>query len=310
MALRILFLGTKIKLLPIVEACKDHDCRFIRMGIHSNNDEALDEQSYDINDDSIFDGWSPDMIVNLKEQEWYLNKELELAKRFGLETFLTEDNIRFFATKEEQDRIFKELRIPTVPNDGDEVICKSDLSGGTEFKVVPRSEATGFFQNHLEIDYILSCHFYADYTKWHWLNTHVMFYEDNCPVQSYTPFQMRHKDFEIIDRCISRLSYRMPIQNRLFGWQFLKSRDGDLYSIDFNLRPFGGYDKGSYDWDVSNQNWATYLLGKRPPSTIQYHSSVECIYKEKWKFGYAPWERIKTPLNSVYNMKVRTYDYI
>ena len=308
--MKILFLGTKIKLLPIVEECKDHDCRFIRMGIHSNNDEALDKQSYDINDDSIFDGWSPDMIVNLKEQEWYLNKELELAKRFGIETFLTEDNIRFFATKEEQDRIFKELRIPTVPNDGDEVICKSDLSGGTDFKIVPRSEASGFFQNNVEIEYIVSCHFYADKKRWYWLNNHAMFYVDNCPSQSYTPYRIRKEDYDIIDRCISRLSYRMPIYNRLFGWQFLKDVDGNLYSIDFNLRPFGGYDKGSYDWDVSDQTWAKYLLGEKPPSAIQYHSSVECIYTEKRKFGYAPWHRLKNALPRPYIKEVETYDYI
>jgi len=310
MALRILFLGTKIKLLPIVEACKEHDCRFIRMGIHSNNDKALDDQSYDINDESIFDGWSPDMIVNLKEQEGYLNKELELSKRFGLKTFLTEDNIRFFATKTEQDKIFKELNIPTVPNDGDEVICKSDLSGGTGFKVVPRSEATGFFQNNVEIEYIVSCHLYADESKWYWLNNHVMFYVDNCPSQSYTPYKIRAEDYRIIEESIYKLSQKISIRNRLFGWQFLKDVDGNLYSIDFNLRPFGGYDKGSYDWDISDQNWASYLFGNKPPKQIFYTDSVECIYTEKRKFGYAPWERLKNSLPRPYVKEVTIYDNI
>jgi hypothetical protein len=36
----------------------------------------------------------------------------------------------------------------------------------------------------------------------------------------------------------------------------MKDTSGNLYSIDFNLRPFGGWDKGSYDWDVSNEVFA------------------------------------------------------
>jgi hypothetical protein len=306
----ILFLGTKIKLLPIYNYVKDkHHCRFYSLDeYHSNNDLELDKMAY--TDDSIFNNWKPDLVINLKEQNWYLQKEKEICERFNIHTFLNYDNIQFFSSKAEQDRIFKELRIPTVPNDGDEVICKSDLSGGTNFKIVPREEATGFFQNNIEIEYIVSCHFYADDEKWYWLNNHVMFYVDNCPSQSYTPYEIRAEDFSIIEESVWKLSQKISVKNRLFGWQFLKDVDGNLYSIDFNLRPFGGYDKGSYDWDISNQNWTSYLFGNKPPKQIVYTNSVECIYTEKQKFGYAPWERLKSALPRPYIMEVVTYDNI
>ena len=308
--MNILFLGTKIKLLPVYNYVKNkHSCRFYNLGgYHSNNDPNLDKIAY--TDDSIFDDWKPDMVINLKEQDLYLRKEKQICEKFNIPTFLHSDNIQFFATKEEQDKIFKELDIPTVPNDGDKVICKSDLSGGTGFKIVPREEATGFFQNYLEIEYILSCHLYADKKQWHWLNNHVMFYVDNCPSQSYTPYKMRKEDYNIIEESISKLSQKVSIKNRLFGWQFLKDVEGNLYSIDFNLRPFGGYDKGSYDWDISDQNWASYLFDNEPPKKIFYTDSIECIYGEKIKFGYAPWERLKNALQRPYIKEVETYDNI
>jgi hypothetical protein len=214
--------------------------------------------------------------------------------------------MQFFSSKAEQDRIFKELRIPTVPNDGDEVICKSDLSGGTNFKIVPREEATGFFQNNVEIEYIVSCHFYADDEKWYWLNNHIMFYVDNCPSQSYTPYKIRAEDFNIIEESVLKLSQKISVKNRLFGWQFLKDVDDNLYSIDFNLRPFGGFDVGSYDTDVSDQNWCDYIFGKTPPEIISYTHKVECFYLEHQQFGYSPINRIRR--KKQLDFKVNTYN--
>ena len=309
--MNILFLGTKLKLLPIYDYVReDHNCRFIQMAVHSNNASELDSLSYGLDDESIFDNWVPDAVVNLKEQAHYLEKEKEICERFGINTFLNEDNIRFFSSKAEQDIIWKELHIPTVPNNGDTVICKSDLSGGTGFKVVAREEAVGFFQNNVEIEYIVSCHLYADSKKWYWLNNHVMRYDDNCPARSYTPYEITDADYEIIEESIWKLSNRIQIQNKLFGWQFMKDTSGNIYSIDFNLRPFGGWDKGSYDWDISDEIWSSYLFDNKPPTEIKYLHSVECVYTEKQKFGYAPWDRLRNKLQHPYTHEVLTYDNI
>ena len=298
----VLFLSTKVKSLSAHEYCKDHNynTRVLHMAdIHPNDSEVLYSEK------TLSDDFMPDWIINFKEQEKYLIKEKELSTKYGLNTFLTDDNIKFFSSKIEQDRIFKSLDIPTVPNDAEKVLQKSNLSGGTNFKVVNREEATGFFQNYIDIDYIVSCHFYADDDNWYWLNNHIIYYENNCPKNSYTPYLV---DLEEIESSIKKLSKHISIKNKIFGWQFLFDKSGNMYSIDFNLRPFGGFDKGSYDRTISDQDWIDYLFGKTPPESISYTSSVECYYKEKLRFGYSHINKVINELKPPILFKVKKYD--
>lgn len=312
----VLFLGTKIKLLPIYDYLKvnpNYDIKFLRFGdnTHENDYEEFINLSEKWNFKiDFFKDWIPDQIINLKEQKNYLNAERQISEAFGLDTFLDDDNIEFFSCKIEQDKVFRSLNIPTVPNNSKTVLQKSNWSGGTGFKVVSREKAKGFFQDYKEIDYIISCHLYSDGNYWYHLNNHIMYYEDNCPKQSYTPYVISKEDYSIIEDSIKKLSKNIRINNRLFGWQFMKTKEGQLYSIDFNLRPFGGFDKGSYDWDVSDQNWIKYIFGKTPPQKIVYTHSVECIYKNKQQFGYAPWDRVKTALKTqlIYEIKKMEID--
>ena len=298
----ILLFGQKIKLLPIYSYCKENNYNIRVLDIA--NPHAHD--SFDISQEQKFnDDFIPDLIINFKEQEKYLIKEKQLSEKYGLDTFLTEDNIKFFSDKSEQDRIFKSLNIPTVPNDSDTLIQKTNLSGGTNFKIVNRSDSKGFCQNLLDIHYIVSCHFYADDRYWYWLNNHIMYYENNCPRSSYAPYMFNTNSIEYY---IKKLSKQIPIRNKLFGWQFLFDKFGNMYSIDFNLRPFGGFDKGSYDTEVSNESWTSYLFGKTPPSTIDYYKSVRCVYKEKLQFGYSNIDRIVTKLKDPISHEVKKYD--
>jgi len=258
----------------------------------------------------VYDKFIPDRIINFKEQPEFLTLERDLCAKFNLETFLTDELIEFFSTKDGQDKVFKSLNIPTVPNDSETVIVKSELSGGTNFEVMPRDKAneqSNFFQDYLDIDYIVSCHFYSDGTKWYHLNNHIVVYEDNCPVESVTPIKLNIDDRTIIEDSIRKLSKKIKIENRLFGWQFLKDKNGRLHSIDFNLRPFGGFDMGSYDTDVSDQNWSSYLFGNVPPDYIKYTDTVRCVYKKKQQFGYSDIDRIKIDLTYL-TFEVKTYD--
>ncbi len=300
----VLFLSTKIKSLSAYEYCKEHsyNVRVLHMAdMHPNDSETLYLEK------TLGNDFMPDWIINFKEQEKYLKREKELSAKYGLNTFLTEDNIKFFSSKVEQDRVFKSLDIPTVPNSSDKVLQKSDLSGGTNFKVVNREDATGFFQDYVDIDTIVSCHLYADDNSWYWLNNHVIYYENNCPKHSCTPYLI---DLEVIESSIKKLSQNISIKNKIFGWQFLFDKNGDVYSIDFNLRPFGGFDKGSYDRSISDQNWIDYLFGKTPPESILYTHTVKCHYKEKIQFGYSDINRIKDELKHPILFKVKKYDNI
>jgi len=311
--MKILIIGTKIKLLPVYNYCKElgHDVLCIHTDNHKNNSQTLIENSILSEDlkDEIFYDFFPDQIINFKEQPEFLQLEYDLNTKLKLETFLTKDLIKFFSSKREQDRVFKSLDIPTVPNTSDKVIVKYDRSGGTDFKVINRNEADAedYIQDYLDIDYIISCHFYSDGNKWYHLNNHIMIYEDNCPVESVTPINISNDDKNIVEDSIRKLSKEIHIDNKLFGWQFLKDKEGNLYSIDFNLRPFGGFDKGSYDTDVSDQNWSSYLFGNVPPDYITYTDTVRCVYKKKQRFGYSDIDRIKIKLTYL-KFEVKTYD--
>ena len=311
--MKILIIGTKIKLLPVYNYCKElgHDVLCIHTDNHKNNSQTLIENSILSEDlkDEIFYDFFPDQIINFKEQPEFLQLEYDLNTKLKLETFLTKDLIKFFSSKREQNKVFKSLDIPTVPNTSDKVIVKYDRSGGTNFKVINRNEADAedYIQDYLDIDYIISCHFYSDGNKWYHLNNHIMIYEDNCPVESVTPINISNDDKNIVEDSIRKLSKEIHIDNKLFGWQFLKDKEGNLYSIDFNLRPFGGFDKGSYDTDVSDQNWSSYLFGNVPPDYITYTDTVRCVYKKKQIFGYSDIDRIKIKLTYL-KFEVKTYD--
>jgi len=313
--MNILIIGTKKKLLPVYNYCKDngHNVVCTRTDEHENNDWNLYENAiagYFHLESEVYDKFIPDRIINFKEQPEFLTLERDLCAKFNLETFLTDELIEFFSTKDGQDKVFKSLNIPTVPNDSETVLVKSELSGGTNFEAMPRDKAneqSNFFQDYLDIDYIVSCHFYSDGTKWYHLNNHIVVYEDNCPVESVTPIKLNIDDRTIIEDSIKKLSKKIKIENRLFGWQFLKDKKGNLCSIDFNLRPFGGFDMGSYDTDVSDQNWSSYLFGNVPPDHITYTDTVRCVYKKKQQFGYSDIDRIKINLTYL-KFEVKTYD--
>ena len=306
--MKVVLLGTKRKLLPVLQYCRSKNYNIVVIGNPESNFENDTDELTSIaqpySDELFYDSF-PDIIINMKEQKRYLEQETLLNKMFGLPGRYEDP---FFWSKEVQHSKCVELKIPTVPNDGDTVLMKTDLSGGTGFKIVDRSSATGFFQNYLDIDYIISCHFYSDGTKWYHLNNHKIQYTDNCPVKSITPYILE-EDKELIEDSIAKLSKHLHIHNKLFGWQFLKDVSGNLYSIDFNLRPFGGYDMGSYDTDVSDQNWCDYLFDETPPTHINYHSSIACHYLEAKQFGYSPVKRIKQSIVEM-NFEVKKYDSV
>ena len=301
--MNVIILGTKRKLLPVYNYCRDKNYNISVMGDpkadHENDTDIL--TSIATSDIEII----PDIVINMKEQSSYLIKETRLNEKFGLNGNYSNT---FFWSKQCQDETFKSLNIPTVPNESDTVIIKTDMSGGTGFKICNRKNAHGFYQDYLDIDYIVSCHLYSDGKTWYHLNNHKIWYEDNCPSKSITPCTLG-EDYDMIDESINKLSKHLHIHNKLFGLQFLKSKDRNLYPIDFNLRPFGGYDMGSYDTDVSKENWCNYIFGNIPPEYIDYHSQVMCHYTEKRLFGYSPVKRLKTDIKKM-RFKVKRYDSI
>ena len=87
--MKILIIGTKIKLLPVYNYCKElgHDVLCIHTDNHENNSQTLVENSILIDDlsDKTFYDFFPDQIINFKEQPEYLQLEYDLNTKLKLD---------------------------------------------------------------------------------------------------------------------------------------------------------------------------------------------------------------------------------
>lgn len=243
-------------------------------------------------------------VVNFRDQKKWLELENEISKHFDL-PYIKQDTLNFYSYKTAQDIVCKKIGIPTIPNNNEKIIVKLDAgySGGTDFKVIDRreyqSDENKFIQNFIDIDYTLAIHFYADMQG----NTypycfHKITYEDNCPIQSITPVQ--DNETILLLEYLKKLKQEIHMQDRLCFWQFVKDKQGNLYNMDFNCRPAGGFENGSWDRDIANHNmFDYYILGKTFPSQIKFTNSVELIYNSKREFGYTEYQRTKNPIEEI-----------
>lgn len=238
-----------------------------------------------------------DQIINFRDQKTWLDLENRLNQLL-LGQSLDSNTLDFFSYKSKQDQICKRLGIPTIPFDKNNLcIVKKDagFSGGTDFYKSLYKDVKDFdnvfLQNYINIDYTIAVQFYIKNNKWHPFCCHKVSYEDNCPIHSVSP----HIDIEyyqIVDYA-KLLANTLDINNRLVFWQFVKSTDGYLYNMDFNCRPAGGFENGSYDTEIANHNVLDYLLDRKSfPNQIKFDKSVEIIYNSKQQFGYTDYRRV------------------
>lgn len=322
--MNILFLGARVKYEPFVQYCIDEGYPFIVTECAPNevNEStwitAMDKCHMPEQYDEFFDvrwyrqlfeelGFLPDMIINLRDDVRYLEIERQLMQIYGTENQFDYLTFRFFSRKSVQDAVCKELMIPTVPDimeDTDKVIVKLDegFSGGTGFFVEEYGKVEAapnqWCQLYQDISKTIGLHIFADRLgRLHFLNLHtITFDENNCPDVSLCP------DREMMEAApwhdyIDRLQDHLFVQNRLIFWQFMQTRDGFIYNMDFNCRPSGGFDARSFDTDTSNHDHVEYLIEQVtdvPPSI--FHAEVICDYQKPQKFGYAPWIRTRRSL--------------
>lgn len=297
-------LGTKKKIRSAYNFAVDqgHDVHVLKIEkdyVHENDDAHL----LSVSNDTL--SHSTNHVINFKETLPYLEAEKAIAPS----SFLNNANMKFFSSKSEQDRVCKAIDVPTIPNKSDTVLVKTDYSGGTGFYVCSRKDLKderAFVQDYLNIKYVASAHFYAREGVWYWLNTHVMKYENNCPSLSLTTPKIDAVVERTISSSVDKLRDLLYINNKLFGWQFMVDEHDNIYSMDFNLRPFGGFEMGSYDTDVSDQQWTSFLYGAPVPEYILYTHQIKCIYDQTEQFGYHKWDRVKTA-NKI-SFEVKTYD--
>ena len=239
-------------------------------------------------------------IVNFRDQSNWLKLEKSLCKIFNTKNSFDSDAFEFFSYKSKQDQMCKQMNIDTIDSVAEKIIVKKDagFSGGTGFYITEYKDyvpqENDFVQKYIDIDYTLNCQFYADMLgDYHILNYHKLYYKDNCPYISKSPY---NADDNMFINYLTKLKQYINIRGRIMFWKLVKQKNGKLYNMDFNCRPAGGFENGSYDTDVSDCNWSNILLTDSVPQTINYHTSVTIEYKTLQTFGYGDYRRIKTPI--------------
>ena len=251
----------------------------------------------------------PSLVINFRDQKNWINLEDNL-NRWLFRNSLDKISKEFIIYKSKQNNICSDLDIPVLPSDGKKVIVKKDAgySGGTGFYITEdniKDTKNTFIQNYVDIDYTVAVHAYIDTNNiWHPYCYHQVNYDNNCPTYSVSPF-VKHN--ELINNYIAKLKTKITLSNKLIFWQFVKPKDSDiLFNMDFNCRPAGGFEQGSYDRDIANHNVLDYYLSnKLPPTQIQFTKQVKCIYKVAQQFGYSDLERQLATIDCI-QMKVET----
>ena len=68
--------------------------------------------------------------------------------------------------------------------------------------------------------------------------------------------------------------------------------------MDFNCRLSGGFETGTYDTNISDNNWLDYLIRGKTPIDVEFNAKIDSYFgnkKIKKLFGYHSYYRVRTP---------------
>lgn len=313
----IIVLGSRKKYESLYRYLLDKNLEFKFFEAEPNNANAstiIDDTAY-IGYSSFFNyeyytNFPVTKVINFRDQKKWIDLENKIASHFSLPQVIDNKTLKFYTFKSEQDKVCKNLGIPTIGNKSDKIIVKLDAgySGGTDFIITNKNDyrhtENSFIQSYIDIDYTLAIHVFADKEG----NLfpycfHKIIYENNCPRKSLSP--VFDDECLLLIKYLKKLKTSINIKDRLIFWQFVKDKNGNLYNMDFNCRPAGGFENGSYDRDIANHNILDYFLdNKTIPKKIFFKKQVELNYNKDKTFGYSEYIR------SVSDIKEINYDIL
>ena len=233
-------------------------------------------------------------VINFRDQQNWLQIENKIAIDKNLPQKMNLDTLDFYSYKSVQHVVAEELDIPVLETNADTLIVKLDTgySGGSGFNVVKRSNYTPktneYTQRYIDIEYTVAVQAYADLdANIYPFCFHRMDYVNNNPSYAQVPYFS--EETNLITKYLEKLKKKIEIRDRLIFWQFVKEKNGNLYNLDFNCRPAGGFETGTYDTLIGDCNILDCYLGKQNmPELITFDKQVQITYKYKQQFGYSP----------------------
>jgi len=321
----ILILNARKKCETLVEFCLMHNIKFMMYEIadsdHFNITPKLKPYTTYLSTKQYFDPqyyienvpFVPEYIFNFRDEEPLCILEYKLSQHWNTKTQFDKRALRFFISKKEQDRVCKEMGIPTLDKGGpeDKIIVKLDKGrsgGGTGYKIIEKKKhhiirPNDFIQRYIDYDYTIISHFIIDDDgEYHVYNHSIGKYGDghitgnNVTYMYQYPFvDFPKEEIALVEKYFVTLKEHMSARNRIGLTEFSKERKtGKLHFQEHNCRPSGEFEIGTFDWQIGKFNTLVDLFTNNVQKEVEYYQQNTEIYfdlvfkNEKFGWGTGP----------------------
>ena len=324
----ILILNARRKTETLVEFCLKYNIKFMMFEIadneHFNISPKLKPYTTYLSTKQYFDPqyyienvpFVPEHIFNFRDQEPIVILEYKLSQHWNTKTQFDKRALRFFISKKEQDRVCKEMGIPTLDKGGpdDKIIVKLDKGrsgGGTGYKIVDHKKhhvvlPNDFIQRYMDYDYEIMQHFIIDDDgEYHIYNHSIGVFGDGFIVPNNVPYLYQYpfvdfpkEEIALIESFFVKLKEHISVRNRIGITEFSKERKtGKLRFQEFNCRPSGEFEIGTFDWKIGKFNTIADYFTNNIPKEIEYYQQNTEIYfdnvRNDEKFGWGTEDGLK-----------------
>jgi len=337
----ILILNGRRKWETLVEFCLKYDINFkmfeVDAGDFFNVSKKLEpyiillppEQYY--NPQYYIDtlDFVPEYILNCRDDFSGTTLEHTLSTHYNTKTQFDERALNFFTSKKEQDRVCKLMNIPTLDEGSidDKIIVKLDkgYGGGTHYEVVDKKDyipkENDFIQRYIDYDYTCQQHVLVDDDgEYHIYNHSIGKFGDGFIVGNNVPYLYQYpftdfpkEDISIVEEFYKKLKENITVKNRILITEFCKERNGKLYFQEFNCRPSGEFEIGTFDWNIGKFNTLVDLFTNEVQDEIEYYQQNIEIYFDNVRndelFGWGTEDGLKIT-TFPYSQKIKTFNTI
>ena len=208
------------------------------------------------------------------------------------------------------------MGIPTLDEGSidDKIIVKFDKGGGGGadggynicWKRDYQAKKNDFIQRYVDYDYVQQQHFIVDDDGEYHIYQHSIgkfgdgfIVGNNVPYLYQYPFtQFPKEDTAIVEKFFTKLKEHITVRNRIGITEFRKERKtGKLTFQEFNCRPSGEFEIGTFDWKIGKFNTLVDYFTNNIQEEIEYYQQNIEIYfdnvRSDEKFGWGTEDGLK-----------------
>ena len=305
----ILILNSRIKWETLVEFCLKYDINFKMFELANNNhfniSQKLKPYTTYLPKEKLYDpqyyiktlDFEPEYIMNCRDEEPITTVEYKLSLYYNTKTQFDKRALKFFTSKKEQDRVCKLMGIPTLDEGSidDKIIVKLDSGksgGGTGYKIINKKnyipKKNDFIQRYINYDYCCNQHTLVDNNGDYHIYNHFLgkfgdghIIGNNILYMYLYPFtNFPKEDIAIVEEFYKKLKENITVKNRILITEFCRERNGKLYFQEFNSRPSGEFENGTFDWNIGKFNTLVDYFTNNVQEEIEYYQQTIEIYLE------------------------------